>query len=175
MSFSKLCAICPSGCCTHACPPITSERKRVIDHYLQDQKIEPGDWLNSTSRRYAFPQQTRDGLCIFFNAVQRTCRIHPVKPETCRAGPITFDLDTPRRRVIWYMKSSANCLIAAELHRKPELLSGYLSIAKIALYQLIWGLEPMALHELLLIDEPTVYKIGEDPFPSKMSQADGSN
>jgi hypothetical protein len=73
------------------------------------------------------------------------------------------------------MKSSANCLIAAELHRKPELLSGYLSIAKIALYQLIWGLEPMALHELLLIDEPTVYKIGEDPFPSKMSQADGSN
>ena len=174
MLFSKFCAICPSGCCTHVCPPITSKRKRVIDHYLQDQEIEPGDWLNSTSRRYAFPQETPDGSCIFFNAMQRTCRIHPVKPETCRAGPITFDLDTPRRRVIWYMKSSANCLIAAELHHKPELLPGYLSIAKMALHQLIAGLESTALQELLLIDEPTVYKIGEDPYPIEMSQADRS-
>jgi hypothetical protein len=73
------------------------------------------------------------------------------------------------------MKSSANCLIAAELHHKPELLPGYLSIAKMALHQLIAGLESTALQELLLIDEPTVYKIGEDPFPSETSQAEGSN
>lgn len=72
------------------------------------------------------------------------------------------------------MKSSASCLIAAELHRKPELLPGYLLIAKTALRQLIAGLESTALHELLLIDEPTVYKIGEDPFPIEMMQADRS-
>lgn len=165
VSFSKLCAICSKGCCTHVYPPITLERKRIIDRYLQDQKIQPRDWLNSTSRRYAFPRVTSDGACIFFDVVQRTCRIHPVKPETCRAGPVTFDLNTKEERVIWYLKSSADCLIAAELRRQPEVLSRYLSFAKKVLYQLICQLESSALHELLLIDEPTVYYIGEDPLP----------
>ena len=159
--------MCSMGCCTHVCPPITSERKRIIDRYLQDQEISPCDWLNSTSRRYAFPRETPDGSCIFFDVVQRTCRIHPVKPETCRAGPITFDLDIGRERVIWYLKSSADCLIAAELRRQPKVLSKYLLRAKKALRQLIRQLGSSALHELLLIDEPTVSQIGEDPFPCK--------
>jgi Fe-S-cluster containining protein len=169
MSFSKLCAMCSTGCCTHVCPPITSERKRIIDRYLQDQEIETRDWLNSRSRRYAFPRETSDGSCIFFSALQRTCRIHPVKPETCRAGPITFDLDTRQERVIWYMKSSDDCLIAAELCCQPDVLSRYLSSAKKAVYQLICQLESSALQELLLIDEPTVVQIGEDPFPCKIT------
>ena len=135
----------------------------------------PCDWLNSTSRRYAFPRETPKGSCIFFNEAQRTCRIHPVKPETCQAGPITFDLDSKQERVIWYMKSSAECLIAAELRRQPELLAGYLCIAKKALCQLIYTLESSALQELLLIDEPTVVKIGEDPLPYEISDKSRSS
>lgn len=134
----------------------------------------PCDWLNSTSRRYAFPRETPKGSCIFFDIVQRICRIHPVKPETCQAGPITFDLDTEQKRVIWYLKSSADCLLAADLRRQPEVLSSYLSTAKTALRQLICTLEFSALQELLLIEEPTVVKIGEDPFPRKMSEANRS-
>ena len=166
MAFSKLCISCSTGCCTHVCPPITLERKRIIDRYLRDHELWPCDWLNSTSRHYAFPHETPDGSCIFFDVVQRTCRIHPVKPETCRAGPITFDLNIRQERVIWYLKSGTDCLIAAELRRHPEVLSSYLSTAKKALHQLICRLESSALQAILLIDEPNVSRIGEDPFPA---------
>lgn len=94
----------------------------------------------------------------------RTCRIHPVKPETCCAGPITFDLDTHQEQIRWYLKSSQDCLIAASLRRDPDLLHRHLSVAKPALQRLLCGLEPSALQALLLIDEPAVSKVGEDPF-----------
>jgi Fe-S-cluster containining protein len=163
--FSELCTICLSGCCRQVCPPITPERQQLIDHFLRDHKVQVDSWLDSTTRPYAFPRETEDGACIFFDAGQRTCRIHPVKPETCRAGPITFDLDVRRERISWFMKSSVDCLLAAALRREPERLPAYLSIAKTAIRRLIRGLEPAALSALLQIDEPTVRKVGDDFFP----------
>ena len=169
-TFSELCAVCPTHCCYQVCPPITPERQQLIDHFLRNQGLPESEWLDSTTRSYSFPKETPDGACIFFDPVLRTCRIHPVKPETCCAGPITFDLDTHQEQIRWYLKSSQDCLIAASLRRDPDLLHRHLSVAKPALQRLIRGLEPTALDALLQIDEPTVRKVGDDFFPCTPSK-----
>jgi hypothetical protein len=87
-----------------------------------------------------------------------------VKPETCRAGPITFDLDQARERIEWFIKPGADCLVAAALQRDPDTLQQHLHMATTELRQLIRALEPTAIHALLTIDEPLVRKIGEDPL-----------
>ena len=125
-------------------------------------------WLDMATRPYAFPREMADEACIFFDAKTRICRIHPVKPETCQAGPITFDLDLDQGRICWYMKSSTDCFIAAALRRTPLELSAYLAMAKPALRQLIHDLDPPALHAVLRVPEPLVQPLDEEPLPTTL-------
>jgi hypothetical protein len=152
-TYMKLCARCIPGCCHHVRPPITRTRQQLIDRFLQDHMVNVGAWLDTTTRPYAFPRETMDSACIFFDSELRTCRIHVVKPETCRAGPITFDLNIARERVLWFMKSSTDCLLASSLRRNSMQLAPYLAMAKQALRQLIHELEPFALHAVLRVPE----------------------
>jgi hypothetical protein len=39
--------------------------------------------------KYVFPRETVGGRCLFLDEPTKRCKIHPVKPETCVAGPIT--------------------------------------------------------------------------------------
>jgi Fe-S-cluster containining protein len=167
-AYMKLCAICVPGCCHHVRPPITRTRQQLIDRFLQDHMMNVGTWLDTTTYPYAFPRETVDGACIFFDFKLRTCLIHAVKPETCRAGPITFDLDISQERILWFMKSSTDCLLASALRRNPMQLAPYLAIAKQALRQLIHALEPFALRALLRVPEPFVQPIGDEPFPDTL-------
>jgi hypothetical protein len=136
----------------------------MIDDFLREQQIPLHNWLDSTTRSYRFPQETNDGDCVFFNKAHRTCRIHPVKPETCRAGPITFDVDFSRRCIEWFVKPGSECSVADSLRQEPLAFYQYLKMAKTVLMQLIRELDQQALQALVTIDEPTVLKIGEDPL-----------
>ena len=107
--YMKLCTICVPGCCHHFRPPITWTRQQLIDCFLQDHMVNVGAWLDTTTHPYAFPREIVDDACIFFDSELRTCLIHAVKPETCRAGPITFDLDIPRERILWFGQVIRRC------------------------------------------------------------------
>jgi len=162
ISYTQICVNCLSTCCRYACPPITEVRQKIIDDFLKENEVQFPNWLNSTERPYAFPHMAPDGSCIFLDPIQHSCQIHSVKPETCSAGPITFDLDFMQNTISWYIKSSSVCLVASELLSQPSLFQSHLQRAKQALRQLIHDLEPDALQALLEIEESNVQHIGEE-------------
>ena len=178
-AYSKLCAVCPTGCCHNVQPPITWKRRQLINRFLQDHSTQLMAWLDTTTRAYAFPREMADRACIFLDTETRICRIHPVKPETCQAGPITFDLDLSQGRICWYMKSSTDCSIAAALRQTPRELSRYLAMAKPVLRQLIHDLDPTALQAVLQVPEPCVQPLDKEPLPdtlfARWTNVDDSN
>jgi Fe-S-cluster containining protein len=165
-NFFQICGACKVGCCRNARPPITGRRKRRIDAYLAAHGVS----LDHPFERgaYTFPRETREGVCVFLEENSRRCRIHPVKPETCVAGPITFDINLHTGKVEWYLKSESICPLAGVLYHDKSALETHLNHAKQVLQTLIHELRPAELFALLQIDEPDTFKIGEDPLSQKL-------
>jgi hypothetical protein len=88
--------------------------------------------------------------------------VHPVKPETCRAGPVTFDINCRTRKVEWYLKTPEVCALARILRGNDNLFRAHFRVAKEEILRLIYELEPKALQAILKIEEPQTVKIGED-------------
>ncbi|MEM3695996.1 MAG: YkgJ family cysteine cluster protein [Candidatus Bathyarchaeia archaeon] len=162
--FFNVCANCKISCCQNARPPITSERKKIIEKYLKEQKIPIQNPFAKTA--YTFPREDAEGYCIFYDRQTRKCKIHPVKPETCVAGPITFDINKQTRKIEWYLKMEKICPLAGVLHKNGEILKKHLESAKKEVLKLVRGLEPEALRAILKIEEPETFKIDEDNIES---------
>ncbi|MGQ9507552.1 MAG: YkgJ family cysteine cluster protein [Candidatus Bathycorpusculaceae bacterium] len=158
--FFNVCANCKISCCQNARPPITSERKKIIEEYLKEQKIPIQNPFTKTM--YTFPREDMEGYCIFYDKQTRKCKIHPVKPETCVAGPITFDINKQTRKIEWYLKMEKICHLARVLHKNGEMFKKHLESAKKEIHELVHGLEPEALRAVLKIEEPETFKIDED-------------
>ena len=59
----------------------------------------------------------REGhACILF--VKNRCRFHDVKPETCRAGPFTFDVNDGS--IVLFLKKEEVCPLVRMLKDDPE-------------------------------------------------------
>ncbi len=159
-NFYNVCSVCPLGCCNGAKPPLSSRRMRVIESYLKtngfriDDPFEIGD--------YAFPRETRDGYCVFYGRSQRKCTIHPVKPETCVAGPITFDIDPRTRKIELFLKEDSICPLAGSLYQNREAFNDHLRSAKREIRRLVREMGGKALRAILALEEPYTFKIGED-------------
>jgi len=156
--FYIICKACPLGCCNGAKPPLSSKRMKVIESYLKtnrlriDNPFEIGD--------YAFPRETRDGYCLFYDRSERKCTIHPVKPETCVAGPITFDINPENRKIEWFLKKDTICPLARVLYQNKEAFNDHLKLAKREIRRLVRDMGEKALHAILAIQEPDTFKIG---------------
>ena len=164
--FFSICESCKIICCKGARPPLTSERMGIIEAYLLANRIDVGKPFDGG--RYAFPRETFDGCCIFLDTKTRKCRIHPVKPETCMAGPLTFDINITKGSVEWYLKSEKICPLAGALYRDKERLQKHLESAKREINALIRGLPRNELLAILSIEELETFKIGEDPLASEI-------
>lgn len=162
--FFNVCANCKISCCQNAKPPITSERKKIIEKYLKKQKIPIQNPFAKTI--YTFPREDIEGYCIFYDKQTRKCKIHPVKPETCVAGPITFDINTQTQKIEWYLKMEKICPLAGLLYKNVEILKKHLESAKKEILRLVHELEPAALRTILRIEEPETFKIDEDSIGS---------
>jgi len=82
IDFYSICSKCGGKCCKDAKPPLTRKRlQMLLESGVSAESIEFG--------RYAHPKVREDGYCVFFDG---KCAIHNIKPETCVAGPFTFDL-----------------------------------------------------------------------------------
>jgi len=117
---------------------------------------------------YSFPKETEDGNCIFLDKTTKKCRIHSVKPETCVAGPVTFDINRRTGKIEWYLKTAKICPLADVLYRDKEAFEKHLKSAKHEILRLVQDLDAEALGAILTIEEPDTFKVGEDAVHSKV-------
>jgi Fe-S-cluster containining protein len=160
--FFNICSRCKTNysCCNDTTPPITDERREIIEAYLRREKIPVRDAFAETD--YVFPRLDEQGYCVFNDKQTRKCLIHFVKPETCVAGPITFDINVRNRKIEWFIKKNSICQLAGLVYEDETRLERHLESAKVEILRLIRGLDGKALKAILTKDEPETLKIGEE-------------
>ena len=159
-SFFDVCSQCGGDCCRNARPPLTLKRKQIIAAYLKKQKIPIDSPFVQAS--YVFPKDGAEGYCIFYDKKTKKCLIHSIKPETCVAGPITFDINIKNRKIEWHLKMEKICRLAGVLYKNEAVLEKHLASAKREILQLVNELGSEALKAILKIEEPETFKIDED-------------
>ena len=159
-NFFDVCIDCKDSCCRGARPPLTAERERIIESYLKEHRIPIEDPFTRTD--YDFPKEDAAGYCVFYDRQTRHCQIHSVKPETCVAGPVTFNLNRASGKIEWFLKMEQICSLAGKLYRDKPSLEKHLVSAKKEITSLMSELDPVALQAILKIDEPETLKIAED-------------
>jgi Fe-S-cluster containining protein len=127
--------------------------------YLKEQKIELENPFMQAA--YAFPREGAEGYCIFYDKKMRRCQIHPVKPETCVAGPITFDINVKNKKIEWYLKMEKICPLAGAVGKNEQMLKRHLESARREILRLVGELDCESLRAILKIEEPETFKISE--------------
>jgi Fe-S-cluster containining protein len=158
-----VCSQCKIICCQDAKPPLTEKRKKIIEKYLEKEKINIEKPF--VKENYSYPAVDELVFCRLFNKETGKCLVHPVKPETCRAGPITFDINFSTKKIEWFLKKSELCAFAGTLYSDKAAFKNHFEAAKPELTKLIQELSREELWAIVKIDEPQTFKIGEDDLP----------
>jgi len=172
-NFFDVCVYCRTNCCQNARPPITSERRRIIEAYLKEHKVPIKNPFVQAA--YTFPRETAGEYCVFYDKKTIKCRIHPVKPETCVAGPITFDINRKTQKIEWYLKMEKICPLVGKLYKNQPILNKHLESAKKEILRLVSELKPKALQAILEREEPETVKIDEDNIEDNILNKLASN
>jgi Fe-S-cluster containining protein len=159
----NMCSQCRSICCQDAKPPLTSGRKKIIQKYIQDQKIDLKDPF--AQNEYSYPAVDEEIYCRLFNKSTGKCMVHPVKPETCVAGPVTFNINFCTKKVEWFLKTKELCAFAGVLFEDKAAFKEHFEVAKRQILTLIAQLGADELRALMKIDEPMTFKFAEDDLP----------
>jgi len=117
---------------------------------------------------YSFPRETENKRCVFLDKNTKKCRVHPVKPETCVAGPVTFDINLKTGKIEWFLKTEKICPLAGAIYRDKNVLNSHLDCARKELLKLIHDLDSEALRAILKIEEPDTFKIGEEDLDASV-------
>jgi Fe-S-cluster containining protein len=166
-NFFNVCRNCRDSCCRNARPPISSRRKKIIEAYLKKHHILIDNPFVHAS--YVFPKEDSEEYCIFYDKASMKCIVHSVKPETCAAGPVTFDINLTNRKVEWFLKKDKICALAGTLYKNKEILKKHVESAKKEILNLLHELDPEALQAILKIDEPETFKIDENDISDEIS------
>jgi len=161
VDFISLCEKCLLNCCIEARPPVTSKRKTIIENYLKAEGLAIENVFEEKNS-YTFPRETEGNRCVFLDKNTKRCGIHSVKPETCVAGPVTFDINLETGKIEWFLKTEKICLLAGALYQNKMELQRHLESARRELLKLVHDLDAEALHSILKIEEPDTFKIGEE-------------
>jgi hypothetical protein len=87
--------------------------------------------------------------------------IHSIKPETCRAGPFTFDIKGDMIEI--YIKHESVCPIVRLLKEVPEAYRQQYERAVQNITHLTGHLTDDELRVICQIDEPETEKVSEVP------------
>jgi Fe-S-cluster containining protein len=155
-----VCGECKSVCCQDAKPPLTEKRQKIVKAYLEEQKISINQPF--TKEQYSYPTVDAHLYCRLFNKETKKCFVHPVKPETCRAGPITFDINFKTKKLEYFLKKAKICALASVLYENPAMFKVHFEAAKLEIKQLVEQLSADELRAIVKIDEPDTFKVGED-------------
>jgi Fe-S-cluster containining protein len=147
---------------------VTAERRKIIEAYLKENRISIGNPFLRTG--YVFPRLLAGGYCVFHDTTTKKCMIHSVKPETCVAGPITFDVNFKTGKIEWFVKMDRICQLSGVVYRDKELLRKHLENAKVEVLWLVNHLRAEELKTILKKDEPETFKIDEDYLEEQLLQ-----
>ena len=157
-----ICSQCKSICCQDAKPPLTSSRKKIIEVFLKKNKIKIAKPF--AKGEYSYPAVDREVYCRLFNKKTGKCMVHSVKPETCVAGPITFDINFDTQKVCFFLKKEEICAYAGALFNDKQALMEHFEVARKQIVDLIEQLSAQELRALMKIDEPQTFKFCEEPL-----------
>ena len=134
---------CGGHCCDEAHPPVTKKR---YDELIA-AGIKPACFENPGYLRL---KTHADGTCILMKDHKCTC--HAIKPETCRAGPFTFDVDGDTIRI--FLKHASICPIVPLLKEEREAYRQQYDQATTNIINLVSHLSDAEIAEINRIDEP---------------------
>jgi Fe-S-cluster containining protein len=143
---------CGGRCCTGAYPPISRNcYERLVARGVPEDAFE---W-----RGYRAVRARDDGTCIFFHGSR--CSIQGIKPESCRAGPFTFDVHGDMIRI--FLKREAVCPVVTLLREVPEVYGYQFARAKESITRLVADLNDDELAAICRIEEPETEYVAEIP------------
>lgn len=155
-----VCQDCQVCCCQGARPPLSEDRVEKIKDHLKKKGIAVGQPFEK--RGYVYLALDEVGFCVFYDKKTKRCKVHEVKPETCVAGPVTFDINCQTKKLEWFLKTAEICAFAGKLYRNRERLAEHFKTARQQILELINGLDGESLRAILKIEEPQTFKIGEE-------------
>ncbi|MFA4859222.1 YkgJ family cysteine cluster protein [Methanoregula sp.] len=145
-----ICETCGGHCCTGACPPLSPERIVII--------LDQGNYADRIKKDgYHFIRTKENGECSMIQ--DGRCAIHAVKPETCRAGPFTFDVKGDIIEI--FLKYESICPMVRLLKEVPEAYEQQYNHALRHIPHLISRLPQEELDVICRIEEPETEKVAE--------------
>jgi Fe-S-cluster containining protein len=161
--FTEVCDRCGGRCCCEARPPLTKERIDLISG-----SGVPVDRIDFSG--YKKIRTREDGFCMMYQ--KNRCSIHRIKPETCVAGPFTFDIRNGVLEI--YLKKEILCPIVPYLKKDEQAYRRQYAMAIDNITKLVRCLPPDEILEILKIEEPETEKVAEIPLDG-MKFDDGRN
>jgi Fe-S-cluster containining protein len=152
---------------------LTEERVKKIKDHLRKRGVAVGQPFEK--RGYVYPVLDEVKFCVFYDKKTKRCKVHEVKPETCVAGPVTFDINCQTKKLEWFLKTAEICAFAGELHRNRERLTEHFKTARQQILELINRLDADSLRAILKIEEPQTFKIGEETLATDVAKKLGIN
>lgn len=151
-ALSQACNECHlvGGCCFDARPPLSQKR---IDILLKNG-------VSADAVEFAGYKRLRlkpDGFCVLFQ--DGKCSIHSIKPETCVAGPFTFDMKENILQI--FIKRESICPMVRLLKANRKAFDGLFEASVERIMELVNSVPPLEMAEILKIDEPETDLVAE--------------
>jgi Fe-S-cluster containining protein len=151
-ALSQACNECHlvGGCCFDARPPLSQER---IDILLKNG-------VSADAVEFAGYKRLRlkpNGFCVLFQ--DGKCSIHSIKPETCVAGPFTFDMKGNILQI--FIKRESICPMVRFLKANRKAFDGLFEASVERIMELVDKVPPLEMAEILKIDEPETDLVAE--------------
>ncbi|MDM7939086.1 MAG: YkgJ family cysteine cluster protein [Methanothrix sp.] len=154
-ALSKACGEChlAGGCCFEARPPLSQKRIDIlVANGVSPDAIEFEGYKRLKLRA--------DGFCILFK--DGRCSVHSIKPETCVAGPFTFDMLGTTLRI--FLKRESICPMVRILKADKLAYDRMFEVSKEMILDLVRALPTTELEEILKIEEPETDLVAEISF-----------
>ncbi|HNX40408.1 MAG TPA: YkgJ family cysteine cluster protein [Methanothrix sp.] len=157
-AISRACSGCylSGGCCFEARPPLSRERIEIL--------MENGVAADAVEfAGYCRLRLKPDGFCVLFH--EGKCSIHSIKPETCVAGPFTFDIKNGKLQI--FLKRESICPMVRFLKADRKAYDGMFETAVEMITTLVKAIPESEMAEIIKIDEPETDLVAEIRLPSK--------
>ena len=148
---TEVCKQCGGRCCKEAHPPLTDERIRIMnDNGVSSDNIEFAGYKRLKVKG--------DSMCVMFGN-DGLCAIQPFKPETCVAGPFTFDVKEGVIEI--YLKNESICPLVTVMKQDRKAYDEQYRVAVDKIIRVVAFLPEEELFTVCKIEEPDTEKVEE--------------
>ena len=151
-TLSRACDDChlAGGCCFEARPPLSQKRIDILmENGVSADAIEFVGYKRLRLRQ--------DGFCVLFR--DGKCSIHDIKPETCVAGPFTFDIEGDMLQI--FLKRENICPMVRFLRANRKAYDALFETSVEKIMDLIRSVPEEEMAQILQIDEPQTDLVAE--------------